>query len=182
MAHEHREQVGRLSDLDDFEVSDHDPDVRGWDVIAADGRRIGEVEDLIVDTRAMKVRYLDVEVDKDYRAGDDEARILIPIGQARLHEDEDHVHVDSLSSTDVRTFPAYQGRMDRTYEDTVHRHFGATTAATDSYYASDNFNDERFYGSRRGGPATGRGTTPGSSRASTSRASTSRDADDVRGG
>jgi uncharacterized protein (TIGR02271 family) len=162
MANEDRPRVAPLSDVDDFEVADHDPDVRGWDVISADGRKIGEVEDLIVDTGAMKVRYLDVEVDKDYRAGDDDRRILIPVGQARLHEDEDHVHVNALSSTDVRTFPAYSGRFDRTYEDSVNRHFGTGAAAAGSsdYYSGSTFDDESFYSTRRG---------RGGGRASTSR-------------
>jgi stress response protein YsnF len=151
MANEDRPRVAPLSDLDDFDVADHEPDVRGWDVIAADGTKIGEVEDLIVDTSAMKVRYLDIEVEKDFRAKDDR-HILIPVGQARLHEEEDHVHVNTLSSTDVRTFPGYSGRLDRSYEDSVHRHFGAgTTGAADrDYYANPNFDDDRFYGSRRG--------------------------------
>jgi uncharacterized protein (TIGR02271 family) len=154
---QNRQRVAPLSDLSDYEVADHDPDVRGWDVIAADGRKIGEVEDLIVDTGAMKVRYLDVEVDKDFRA-DDNRRILIPVGQARLHENEDHVHVEALSSTDVRTFPAYQGRLDRSYEDSVHSRFGGSAAAAGTdYYANDSFDDERFYGARRGETRDARG-------------------------
>jgi uncharacterized protein (TIGR02271 family) len=137
-----------LSDLNDFEVADNEPDVRGWDVMSSDGRKIGEVEDLIVDTGAMKVRYLDVEVDKEFRGDDKDRRILIPVGHARLHEDEDHVHVHSLSSTDVRAFPAYRGQLDPNYEATVHRHFGSEETTS--------FDDSRFYGARRG---TGRGAT-----------------------
>jgi uncharacterized protein (TIGR02271 family) len=148
---EHRDRIAPLSDLSDFEVSDHDPDVRGWDVMSSDGRKIGEVEDLIVDTGAMKVRYLDIEVDKDFRADDDNRRILIPVGHARLHEDEDHVHVSSLSSTDVRAFPAYRGDLNPTYEASVHRHFGGE--------ATTSFDDSSFYGARRGtGRGAGRGT------------------------
>jgi uncharacterized protein (TIGR02271 family) len=159
MANEDRPRVAPLSDLSDYDVAEHEPDVRGWDVIAADGRKIGEVEDLIVDTGAMKVRYLDIEVEKDFRAGDDR-HILIPVGQARLHEKEDHVHVSTLSSTDVKAFPGYGGRLDRSYEDSVHRHFGADTtagAADRDYYANPNFDDDRFYGTRRGRPAGSRG-------------------------
>jgi uncharacterized protein (TIGR02271 family) len=180
MAHENRERIAPLSDLDDFEVADHDPDVRGWDVISADGRKIGEVEDLIVDTGAMKVRYLDVEIDKDYRT-DDNRRMLIPVGQARLHDDEDHVHVNALSSSELKTFPRHSGRFDRTYEDSVHRHFGSTsdTGAGTDYYAHSHFDDDSFYGKRRGTGSTtdrsltGRGST---SRGRTDSPSTARDA------
>ena len=46
-----------LDQMDDFKVADGDPDVRGWDVVASDGQKVGHVEDLLVDPGAMKVRY-----------------------------------------------------------------------------------------------------------------------------
>jgi len=36
-----------------------DPDVRGWDARSADGKRIGAVDDMLIDTAATEVRYLD---------------------------------------------------------------------------------------------------------------------------
>ncbi|HJX29551.1 MAG TPA: PRC-barrel domain-containing protein [Thermoanaerobaculia bacterium] len=47
-----------------YKVAEGDPDVRGWDVMDRDGNRIGEVDDLLVDTRALKVRYLEVRLDR----------------------------------------------------------------------------------------------------------------------
>jgi len=58
-------QIAPLKDLADFKVASGDPDVRGWNVIGSDGRTIGEVNDLLVDTAALRVRYLDVELDRD---------------------------------------------------------------------------------------------------------------------
>ncbi len=52
-----------LRELHGYRVVAGDPDVRGWGVLGADGRRIGEVEDLLVDTAALRVRYLEVELD-----------------------------------------------------------------------------------------------------------------------
>lgn len=46
-----------------YKVAEGDPDVRGWDVMDRDGSRIGEVDDLLVDTEALKVRYLEVRLD-----------------------------------------------------------------------------------------------------------------------
>src|SRR5688572_4109834 len=57
------DRVVPMDDLDDFRVAGDTPDPRGWEVVASDGRRIGEVDELLVDTSAMKVRYLDVGVD-----------------------------------------------------------------------------------------------------------------------
>lgn len=64
--------LSSLADLRDFTVADGDPDVRGWDVFTGEGRRIGEVHDLLVDTTAMKVRYLDVHLDRELLSGQTE--------------------------------------------------------------------------------------------------------------
>ena len=65
MADENIQGLAPLSELDGFKVAEGDPDIRGWDVLASDGSKVGEVEDLVVDTAAMKVRYIDVELDDD---------------------------------------------------------------------------------------------------------------------
>ncbi len=54
-----------LRRLHGYRVAGGDPDVRGWLVLGADGRKIGEVDDLLVDTEALRVRYLDVTLDSD---------------------------------------------------------------------------------------------------------------------
>ncbi|HET9394707.1 MAG TPA: PRC-barrel domain-containing protein, partial [Nitrospiraceae bacterium] len=60
----HPVDLKNLNELDDYQVGADDADPRGWQVTATDGRGIGRVADLIVDTDSMKVRYLDVEVDR----------------------------------------------------------------------------------------------------------------------
>src|SRR5687768_1899487 len=44
----------RLDELSDYAVEAGDLDPRGWPVISTDGRTLGTVEDLIVDTTTMK--------------------------------------------------------------------------------------------------------------------------------
>jgi uncharacterized protein (TIGR02271 family) len=151
-------RVVPLDDLDNYEVADHDPDVRGWDVISSDSRKIGKVDDLLVDTQAMKVRYLNVEVDKDVRGSDRDRNILIPVGHAQLDEKDDRVFVSGVSASEVRTIPAYEGRLDREYEDNLRTRFGSSAAGAtagasgtrDDYYGDAHFDDNRFYGARRG--------------------------------
>jgi PRC-barrel domain len=58
-----------LSDLHTHKVASGDPDVRGWPVVAGDGRTVGRVDGLLVDTAAMRVRYLDVILDLGPAAG-----------------------------------------------------------------------------------------------------------------
>ena len=40
------------------------PDFRGWTVVGADGRKIGQVRDLLADRHDDEVRFLDVELDQ----------------------------------------------------------------------------------------------------------------------
>ena len=104
-------RLAMLSDLDDFTVAEGDPDPRDWEVTASDGRTIGQVKDLVVDTSAMKVRYLDVDVDEEALGATElrDRHVLIPIGYARLDDDEDMVMVDAISSEDVSRLPAFEG-------------------------------------------------------------------------
>lgn len=62
-----------LSDLHTHKVASGDPDVRGWPVVAGDGRTLGRVDGLLVDTAEMHVRYLDVILDLKPAAGSAEA-------------------------------------------------------------------------------------------------------------
>ena len=121
------DRVVPLNQLDGYTVADDDPDVRGWEVISADGRRIGAVDQLLVDREAMKVRYLDVDVDDALVAGD--RHVLIPIGYARLEEGHSRVFVDDLVSTHVATLPAYaHGPVARDMDADFTRQFGAPAA------------------------------------------------------
>jgi len=131
MADHDMDRVVPLGQLDDFTVADGDPDVRGWEVLGADGRKVGEVDELLVDTSAMKVRYLDVDVD-DGVIGDDR-HVLIPIGYARLERDRDCVTVDVLRASDLRALPPYgQGPLTRDFENSVRDSFSRREAASPS--------------------------------------------------
>ena len=51
-----------LGRLRRYKVADGDPDVRGWQVYGNDGQTIGQVDDLLVDPDALRVRYLQVRL------------------------------------------------------------------------------------------------------------------------
>lgn len=125
MAENDMDRVVPLGQLDDFKVADGDPDVRGWEVLASDGRKIGEVDELLVDTAAMKVRYLDVDVEAGTGGGHDR-HVLIPIGYARLDGDHDRVMLDSVASSELGGIPSYdQGPLTRDFETSLRRSFSA---------------------------------------------------------
>ncbi|MBW3656879.1 MAG: PRC-barrel domain-containing protein, partial [Gemmatimonadetes bacterium] len=58
------DRVVPLSQLDGYGVADGDPDIRGWEVYSQDGRKIGSVDQLLVDRDAMKVSHMEVDVDE----------------------------------------------------------------------------------------------------------------------
>ncbi|MEX2583538.1 MAG: DUF2382 domain-containing protein [Gemmatimonadota bacterium] len=146
------DRIVPLDELNDFKVAEGDPDVRGWDVLSADGRKIGDVDNLLVDATAMKVRYLDVDIDDELLEDGADRHILIPIGYARLDEDDDQIFVDSLNSTNLMQIPAYRHEaLTRDYETTLRGHFDNDFSAepeTD-FYSHDLYDSDRFYGTRR---------------------------------
>ena len=159
-----RDELGglrRLSALDDFRVAEGAPDPRGWKVIAADGVEIGRVRDLIVDREALRVRYLDVEIDAA-APGTGERHVLLPIGHARLHESEDRVIVEGLPAAGISALPRYGGAdFDREYESAVRRGFfpdGITpemlawmTELDESrggYYGAEDYEESTFFRGR----------------------------------
>jgi len=56
-------RVSPLRSLHNHRITEGDPDVRGWEVYGADNRRIGRVDDLLIDTDSSKARYLAVTLD-----------------------------------------------------------------------------------------------------------------------
>ncbi|HEX9108693.1 MAG TPA: PRC-barrel domain-containing protein, partial [Longimicrobiales bacterium] len=95
----------------DVEIEKNEPDPRGWDVISGDGRKIGEVDGMFVDTAAMKVRYLEVPVDNDELELDDDAerRLMIPVRSVELDVDDERVLVPTLQSARIA---GLRGRVD----------------------------------------------------------------------
>ena len=139
-------RLARLDELDDFEIADGQPDIRGWDVRTPDGMKVGKVDGLIADTGAMEVRFIEVEASRNVLGTAKDEHILVPIGAARLNDDDDTVHIDRLPATGLGKAPrfgrtALTGEHDRQLRD---------------YYLggapSDPQEHSRFFGKRRTGP------------------------------
>lgn len=161
-----RDRVVPLDQLDDYQVAEGDPDVRGWEVIASDGRRIGEVDELLIDSQAMKVRYLDVDLSDDILvgAGTEDRHVLIPIGYARLEAEDSRVRIDNLASDQISSLPPYEhAGVSRDYETDLRQRFdrGATNIpAGEDFYAHEGFDESRFYGNRSSESMRGRMDSP----------------------
>lgn len=149
------DRVVPLDELSDYKVAEGDPDVRGWEVVASDGRKVGEVDQLLVDTGARKVRYLDVDVEDGLIEGARDRHLLVPIGYARLDRDDDRILVDDLRVEQFAAIPAYEHQpLTRDYETsllTAWERDRTETGAADDFYAGRSFDDDRFYAGRRTG-------------------------------
>jgi hypothetical protein len=167
----------RLQELkrSDFDIVDGEPDIRGWDVKLAEGQKIGEVEELIVDAQKKKVRYMLVELDDDELDLDEDREVLIPIGLAQLHRADDDVILPNVRLEQLLSLPEYdEDRVDDAVErqicsalgrssesmagiaDSTNKtddtSTGATTGITgthqDNFYNHDYFNDDNLYKDR----------------------------------
>jgi photosynthetic reaction center H subunit len=155
-------RIAPLSALDDFEVAEGYPDIRGWRVASTDGQEVGKVHDLLIDVDQMRTRYLDVRLTKELAASPGDRDVLVPIGTAEVVEGKDLVRVP-LTAERFGLLPIYDhGRLSRTHELEVRRHFSLGEAAAaaavgtagaaagrSSFYDDDGYNDRRFFGKRR---------------------------------
>jgi len=91
-----------LSTLPGYRVVPDEPDIRGWPLLTGDGKRAGEVRDLMVDTRAERVRYVVAALE----ARPDE--VLIPVGLLQIDRDAGIVRAPALTEDDLRALPPYR--------------------------------------------------------------------------
>ena len=146
-----------LSDADDLGIVDGEPDIRGWKVQDVNGEHVGKVDDLIIDMAEMKVRYMAVDLDKDTFRLEDSHSVLVPIGTARLINDNDVV-VIRASMTELAAMPAYDDDMFDD-ESSLHEQYGrpfmtgtgtdaltqertsTSSSSRENMYRGDHFND-----------------------------------------
>ncbi len=89
-----------LSTIPDVELAEGEPDIRRWPLHAG-GRRVGTIDDLVVDPAAGKVRYAIVGIESEGR------QVLVPVGYLRVREDAEIVDAPALEEADLRALPTY---------------------------------------------------------------------------
>lgn len=137
MKDEKRERLMLLSELKDLRVSKDDPDIRGWEVVTADRKKMGKVHELVIDTIDMKVRYLDIDMDGKILDIKGSSHVLIPIAGAQLDDDDNRVYLTDITVEELRALPPYDHRrITRDFETNIGSWFdrarvaGSPTAAT----------------------------------------------------
>jgi photosynthetic reaction center H subunit len=83
----------------DFSVAKEDPDPRGMEVIAADGKAAGTVRELWIDRSEPQIRYLEVANASGGR------NVLLPINFARINGRRRQVVVGSINASQFADVP-----------------------------------------------------------------------------
>lgn len=141
----------RLSEMDGYQVSSGDPDVRGWTVRTRDGTTIGTVDTLVIDTEVMKARYIEVELDRSTLKLDQARCVTLPIGSARLDDDNDVVLLPEHSPAEVTQLPPSARVIDRDAEQRIRSSSGVAGSGDQDFYRDPRYDDQRFFGNRRRG-------------------------------
>ena len=101
-----------LSDIDDdYMIADPVPDFREWQAELADGRRIGKVDDIVVDTSVMNAKYIELELDHSSSFADDDHWLLVPAELIHVDDAALRIVVDQLSSGGLSNAPRHSGRI-----------------------------------------------------------------------
>ncbi|MER3464090.1 MAG: hypothetical protein C4329_06430 [Chitinophagaceae bacterium] len=146
----------RLQELDrsDFEIVHGEPDIPGWDVKLGDGKKVGNVEELIVDAQEKKVRYMVVDLDDNDIGLTEDQKVLIPIGFAELYAKDDDLIIPNVEAPQLRDLPGYhRNELTPEIEQTICEIFDrrhSTTAkeavvTEQSLYRQTYFNDDNLY-------------------------------------
>lgn len=143
-------RLAMLGDLHDFQVAEGYPDIRGWNVVAADNRTCGRVHELIVDIETMRTRYLDIRLDSAASGLDEERDVLVPIGTARLDDRNDRVILDEATASRLASLPQFTpGNLTRDHENALLSVLGTSaTGAGAAFYSGRHFDDREFYRNR----------------------------------
>jgi photosynthetic reaction center H subunit len=145
-------ELEHLSDLRGFAIADPEPDIRGWSVALADGKKVGKVDDLVIDTDSLAVRYIEVHVDAKALGADDDRWLLVPVGAARLDDQHTMVVVDRLPRTGLVGAPRFEtGVPTSEQERQLAEYYGPATQMADAREGSGLYDQRRFWGARRRG-------------------------------
>jgi len=166
---ENNKNLFYLDDMSGYKVASDYSDVRGWKVLDADNRSIGKVDGLLVNKKAERVVYLDIEVDKDliedghepyenpnnkgaheYLNKDGENHLVIPIGMVDIDDDNNNVLTNEINyDTFKKTKRHTKGAdLSREHEETVIKGYLPEDTTADDY-RDDNFYNRKAFEDRR---------------------------------
>jgi uncharacterized protein (TIGR02271 family) len=142
--------VAPLSKLDDYEIADGYPDIRGW-AVNEGGRKVGNVHELLVDTSELRVRYLDIELDRGIAGAGGDRHVLVPVGNVSLDDRRDDVVLRGISAAQLSGLAPYgHAGLTREYETLLLNSLGLASAGTSgaAFYGAQHFDDSQLFTGR----------------------------------
>ena len=139
-----------------YEIVDGEPDIIGWSIRDTGDRKIGVVHDLLFEPEQQKVRYIIAHL-KDNDFDLDRRKVLIPIGVAQLHENNDNVILNAVQPWQIRALPTYDKRMGDQDEQDIYTIFSTTDSTLtnpaspvqQNIYDHKNYNYDNLFQQRR---------------------------------
>jgi len=146
----------------DFEIADGQPNIKGWDVKDENGKKIGEVDELLFDPQARKVRYIVLDLEGNVFDLEDR-NVLVPIGIAQLHEKDDEVILAGVTADQLKALPVYdKDQLGPHVEHGVREVFtgfgglglagaaiaGSGAVVNEDFYEHHHFDQDKFYENR----------------------------------
>lgn len=155
MASDENKDYSRLEELSEsnYEIVDGQPDIQGWDIENSKGVKIGEVDELLFDPGSRKVRYIVLDTENNDLDLED-GHVLIPIGVAELHDENNTVLIPNITVEQLTALPLYERGREITPETEaeIRRVFikPDTEIVTDNdFYEHEHFNQTKFYGEHK---------------------------------
>lgn len=154
MASDEKKDYSRLKELSesDYEIIDGQPDIQGWDIEDSNGVKIGEVDDLLFDRESKKVRYIVLDTENNDLDLED-GHVLIPIGVAELHQEDDTVLIPGITVQQITALPIYEKGREISLETeaeirSVFIRPDSQIVTDGGFYEHEEFNQTKFYGKR----------------------------------
>jgi sporulation protein YlmC with PRC-barrel domain len=85
------------------------PNLKGWNVFGSDGERIGTVSEMLVDTQALRVAYLDIDLLQDLYTLNEDRHVLVPMEAIDLKERGQDIWLKDTPARALSRLPAYTG-------------------------------------------------------------------------
>lgn len=146
---EDRNNAYHLQELDgsDYKIAENQPDIDGWSIYDERHQKVGKVHDMLFDPQSQKVRYIIANL-KNNELNLDSRTVLVPIGIAQLHEQDDDVILSGVTAEQLRALPEYRkDGLTKFDEAAVLGVFSGSKSLeySDDFYQHQHFSDENFY-------------------------------------
>jgi hypothetical protein len=104
-----------------------EPDIRGWLLVGAEGRRAGRVTDVLLDPDGDQPRFIEVTLDRGVAIAADTPSVVVPIECLRADPVRPHVHLLRVAARELVHIPASgQPPVDESAESLLRRFFRCT--------------------------------------------------------